>query len=141
MPSSGFLSSKQHLIPCNKVFPIKAQENEKATAASDHVYDSDLSEEDTPLVTGIRKRNDSSCSDSCDSIVVPMKETLSQQQAIPAQSSRPVRNRRPPQFYGSMRDIDAIPTQSSSDDLIDSWYPGWDRDRTRNYINNGQQEL
>ena len=100
MPTSGLLSSKQHLVPCNKVFPIKTQRNEKATTASDQYV---CPENDVPISD---KQEDESLhsdsSDSCDSIYIPEQQpmlelnpaSLSNETAT-GSSSRPVRKRRP----------------------------------------------
>ena len=59
---------------------------------------------------------------------------------VPASiSTRPTRNRRKPDYYGSVTNTDEIPLPDESD-RIDNWYPHWDKDRTRRYIENGQQE-
>ena len=145
MPVSGFLSSKQHSVPCNKVFPIKKQQNEKLIAASDQSY---CSKNDSPLLNGHETDSDSSDSDDSVAYDLPEQRNVHQQDTVPllsdstaGSSSRPVRNRRPPQYYGSSRHSDCIESSDQSDEMVESWYPGWDKNRTRNYINNGQQEL
>ena len=123
---SGLLSSKQYWLPNEKVFPvIPLKEMQKK-------------EEIGPPV----QSSDSSDSDSCDSLDSRneynqpnvVSEALPSEQSAGSSShtGRPSRSRSKPQRYG----IDQDNNQFTDDthDLIPSWYPGWDQEKTRNYI-------
>ena len=130
MSSTGLLSSKQYIVPKNKVFPmVNTGEKEKVIAPSDSSSDSDSDSADNNVHLDIDSnpiRQD-----------VPAVDSNDQREST---SSRPLRNRRKPDFYGAAKDTDSV-THSDESDLIDNWYPHWDKDRTRRYIDNGQQEL
>ena len=128
MSPTGLLSSGKVLVPRNKVFHINGELKEKKAIAPVTSSDSD----------------DSDCySDSSvesDSDIDTHSVELPPPDIAPGSSSRPVRQRRKPDFYGSVRDTDSL-SDSVQNDVIDNWYPGWNKERTRRYIDNGQQEL
>jgi len=119
--TSGFLSSKQYWVPKNKVFPVNNMLKEKKAIAATCPSDSDTS------------ISDSDC-------VVETEPAVVVDADVPSAPSRPVRQRRRPDYYGTVQNPDIVDTPSN-DDMIDNWYPGWDQERTRRYIANGHQEF
>ena len=127
--SSGLLSSRQYLVPSNKVFPMIPLKKAKQKD-----------------VTGPATCSDSSDSDDYTTHEISNQDTTVEeipQSSVPTQETEPVhrpsRTRSKPQRYGIDPDNNSHSGDSESDDLIQSWYPGWSKSRTRNYIaeNNG----
>ena len=121
-----FLSSKQYWLPNEKVFPVIP------------LREIQQKEEIGPPV----QSSDSSDSDSCDSVDSRKEcnQPNASSDALPNESSaasssltrRPSRSRSKPQRYGIEQDNNQFTDDTS--DLIPSWYPGWDQEKTRNYI-------
>ena len=97
-------------------------------------------------VTGPATCSDSSDSDDYTTHEISNQDTTVEeipQSSVPTQETEPVhrpsRTRSKPQRYGIDPDNNSHSGDSESDDLIQSWYPGWSKSRTRNYIaeNNG----
>ena len=128
MSPTGLLSSGQFSVPSNKVFPIKRDLNEKKVVAPLSSSDSESSSCDSDSSVESESVVDTP------SVEIPLPDIAS------GSSSRPVRHRRKPDFYGSVRDTDSLPA-AVQNEVIDNWYPGWNKERTRRYIDNGQQEL
>ena len=119
---SGLLSSKQYWVPNNRVFPILSSKKEVIKDAAGPQSDSsDSSDSDLISVTGL----DCNHPDSDPETARPAVET---QQP----SRRSNRNRSKPQRYGVA--VDEQDPIDSVDELIPSWYPGWNKEDTRNYI-------
>ena len=90
--------------------------------------------------------SDSSDSDDCATHDISNQDTTVEeipQSSSPTQETepmrRPSRSRSKPQRYGIDPDSNKHSDDSESGDLIQSWYPGWNKSKTRNYIseNNG----
>ena len=135
MAKTGLYASKQYLVPNNKVFPVLgSSEKEKAVAAPDSSSESDCD------YTTASNSSDSYSSDASDaSSETTVEDHISSNDNVASSSSRPARNRRKPEFYGSVANTGSLPP-SVENDTIANWYPGWDKDRTRRYIENGQKE-
>ena len=115
----GLFSSKQYWVLCDKVFPVVPISNTRPKEVTGPAVDSsDSSDSDSSYEV------ENSCSED---------QTVNDSQAQSSeQPTRPLRNRSKPQRYG----IDTNDNQfiDGENDLIPSWYPGWDRAETRDYI-------
>jgi len=119
--TSGFLSSKQYWVPNNRVFPIsRSKEDEEKDVIGSQSDSSDSSDSDQ-CFSGM----DCDPSNETSEGFSPAVEALQP-------SRRSSRNRSKPQRYGVVADCqDSV---EDDNDLIPSWYPGWNKDDTRNYI-------
>ena len=153
--SSGLLSSKQYWVPCSKVFPViplKKAEHKDVTGLQADSSDSSNSDLDVDADNAAVQlsQSDSDSSSSSDSDLDPQDvdtdnvvaetrrpdpdvDSVNRPADIPQTYRRSTRNRSKPQRYGVVPNNDQH--SDSADDLIPSWYPGWDKDRTREYIN------
>ena len=128
---SGLLSSKQYWVPKNKVFPINnSKMKEKRTTATTYSSDSDTSASEIDCIDEAEAQSDAVDTDN-DSVDRPV-DTFNE-------SSRPVRQRRRPDYYGTVKDPATV-DPSTYNDTIDNWSLGWGQERTRQYIANRQQE-
>ena len=139
MSPTGLISSKQYLVPRNKVFHFQSKgctQEEKATVASDSSTESDS---DYSVHSDSSEIVDPDIIDS-NSDLSPQEVPIDSSDTAPSSSGKPVRNRRKTDFYGTVTNTGSLPP-SVENDTIDNWYPGWDKQRTRQYIENGQKEL
>ena len=122
---NGLFSSKQYVVPANKVFPVLSPlkiQTKEVTGPADLLSQS---------------------SDSDDSSTVYDEEesppiTQDVVERPPSVQRRSGRNRPKPQRYGVVSDSDQL--SDNENDLIPSWYPGWDKERTKDYVNRNTNE-
>ena len=127
--SNGFFSSKQYWVPLNKVFPINSMRtnNGKKEVTGPPAESSDSSDSDYDIV-----ELQSGCTPSgCDTDAQCAEPTSSGSSQL---NQRPARHRSKPQRYGIEPEGEFHYSTENEEDLIPSWYPGWNKERTRNHI-------
>ena len=132
---NGLLSSRQYWVPCNKVFPmIPFKDIKQKEVTGPPMIHSDSSESDLDCSVDLNHSVPFGNNSECSSSYSPVQERPANRPAVDQLGRRSSRTRSKPQRYGIDQDNSDGSVNSDNDDLIPSWYPGWDKARTHDYI-------
>ena len=132
---NGLLSSRQYWVPCNKVFPmIPFKDIKQKEVTGPPLIHSDSSESDLDCSVDLNHSVPFGNNSECSSSYSPVQERPANRPAVDQLGRRSSRTRSKPQRYGIDQDNSDGSVNSDNDDLIPSWYPGWDKARTHDYI-------